>query len=815
MAVSMDRFLTKFNGVKKTGANWMAKCPAHDDQKPSLSIKQGREGGIVLFCHGGCETKNVLAAAGWSVADIQSGRPDKNGNRYYSKNKTEVASFDYRDESGKLLYQAVRYEPKDFKQRRPDGVGGWIFNLEGVARVLYRLPELIADDSNGWVFIPEGEKHVDALRTLGLVATCNVGGAGKWRNEYAKHLRGRRVCILPDNDPHKTEDGKRHYKGQAHAVKIYDSLRDTAKCVIILALPDLPLKGDVLDWLGAGGMRNDLIRMADDLAQIPVEQFVARVSEYSRLVADPDFDKDPAVALSEVVDIHADQIVIDHGMIKKLHELTRLSWMALSRANKPPKYFRRGSMLVKVAAEDGGVSLKELTPERMRCELDLVGDWRKMGADHKPPKDVVANVLVWPDRPLPALNSIVEVPIFGPNGMLQTEPGYHPDGKVYYHPPRHLKCLPVPQKPTPDQVAKAVKLIREMIHDFPFEGDADRCHAIAFFLLPFCREMIDGPTPLHLFEASKARSGKGLLIESLLYPSMAEEVFELGESGKNQDEWEKKLTTALTSGKSAVNFDNINNKLDSGHVARALTQSKWDGRMLGRNVSANVPIRNVWVGSGNNVTMSEEIAGRTIRARIVPAVENPELRTGWLHPNLKEWVIAQRENLIHAAHIIIQNWIANGRPKFETRTLGRFERWAETIGGILELAGVTGFLANYEVASEDMNVEKAVWRVFCERWYIERGSRAVTAPDLLPIAKMIEQFYLSGDDDKDKSKSLGWKLRSRLDHVYEFRDSMGNVYQSVQISNDAPKKDGVKQYRLKSMHKTDAIEEPISQDLPF
>lgn len=160
-----------------------------------------------------------------------------------SPEKRIVATYDYFDESGELLYQVVRYEPKDFRQRRPDDAGGWIWNLKGVRRVLYRLPQLLTVDKSAIVFIVEGERDADRLAELGLVATTNASGAEKWRDEYNEHLRGRRVVILPDNDE----------AGHKHAEKVAASLQGIAANVQIVMLPDVPEKSDVSDWLDAGG----------------------------------------------------------------------------------------------------------------------------------------------------------------------------------------------------------------------------------------------------------------------------------------------------------------------------------------------------------------------------------------------------------------------------------------------------------------------------------------------------------------------------------------------------------------------------------
>lgn len=174
-----------------------------------------------------------------------------------------VAAFDYRDEAGTLLYQSVRIEPgregrdKDFTQRAPkrlDDAGnpkGWTYKTKGIRRVLYRLPELLAADAARPVFIVEGEKKADQLLSLGLVATCSVGGAGNWReatNHYSESLAGRPIVILPDHDE----------PGQKHALDVARSLASTAPAIKIIDLPGLPEKGDVVDWLDAGGTLDQL-----------------------------------------------------------------------------------------------------------------------------------------------------------------------------------------------------------------------------------------------------------------------------------------------------------------------------------------------------------------------------------------------------------------------------------------------------------------------------------------------------------------------------------------------------------------------------
>jgi hypothetical protein len=187
------------------------------------------------------------------------------------------AIYDYRDEHGALLYQCVRLRsPKDFRQRQPDGPGRWTWNLKGVRRVLYRLPELLASDRAEIVFVPEGEKDVDRLRSIGLVATCNPMGAGKWHQDFNQYLRGRRVVAIEDNDE----------EGRKHAAAVSRSLSAVSALVGVLRLPGLPAKGDVSDWLDAGGTSEQLLALAASALPAPDAPFEGLISARDLMAMD-------------------------------------------------------------------------------------------------------------------------------------------------------------------------------------------------------------------------------------------------------------------------------------------------------------------------------------------------------------------------------------------------------------------------------------------------------------------------------------------------------------------------------------------------
>lgn len=240
----IEQFLQRLKGVRHTGKEWMALCPAHPDRIPSLSVGLGADNRILLHCHRGCDTPAILQAIGVSPADLF---PDSDHSKPSGTSKAGSAvnqtAYDYTDEKGALLYRVIRAPGKRFSQCRPDGQGGWIWKLGDTRRVLYRLPDLRNAIAEGrTVFVAEGEKDVESLRGIGLAATCNSGGAGKWPAECSKLLAGANVVILPDNDA----------PGRAHARSVAGSLADVAAEVRILELPGLPEKGDVSEWLRLG-----------------------------------------------------------------------------------------------------------------------------------------------------------------------------------------------------------------------------------------------------------------------------------------------------------------------------------------------------------------------------------------------------------------------------------------------------------------------------------------------------------------------------------------------------------------------------------
>ena len=235
----MVDLLTRLTGVTSSGDRWMALCPAHEDHRPSLSIGRGDDGSWLLKCHAGCAFDAILHALDLQRRDLF---PDT-GNG--SAGRREVAVYDY------VTFEVVRYEPKSFLQRRPDGHGGYIWNTKGVAHRLYHQDDLRGCES---VIVAEGEKDVDRLWELGLPATCNAGGAGKWKSAHTDQLvvAGiQRVVVIPDADE----------TGWAHGRAVAQACAGSNIAVKVLTLPDG--SKDVSAYLDAGHDKAALIELLE------------------------------------------------------------------------------------------------------------------------------------------------------------------------------------------------------------------------------------------------------------------------------------------------------------------------------------------------------------------------------------------------------------------------------------------------------------------------------------------------------------------------------------------------------------------------
>jgi putative DNA primase/helicase len=252
-----EYFGHKIPGLKMSGDEWRCPCPIHGGERDSLAInaETGR-----WRCHSECSTGGDVIEFEMRLEGLDFKRAvasvEQAIGRTVGAPKTPpvvTAVYQYVNREGRVLFEVVRMEPKGFRQRQPDGKGGHVWNIKNVDRVPYRLPQLIASDE---VYLVEGEKDVHALEGLGFVATTIPGGATAWRKNFASFFLSKRVTILPDNDD----------PGREFAAAAAKDLNGIAAAVRIVPLPGLPDKGDVSDWIAAGGTAEALLEACKSAA---------------------------------------------------------------------------------------------------------------------------------------------------------------------------------------------------------------------------------------------------------------------------------------------------------------------------------------------------------------------------------------------------------------------------------------------------------------------------------------------------------------------------------------------------------------------
>jgi hypothetical protein len=247
---------------------------------------------------------------------------------------------------------------------------------------------------------------------------------------------------------------------------------------------------------------------------------------------------------------------------------------------------------------------------------------------------------------------VVHSPVFTRDGRRLTDPGYDAASGLYFAPPPDLVLPSVPSAPSGEDIAAAVALLWELLSDFPFVSEADRAHTVALVLTPLLRELV-GSVPMTVISKPTPRTGAGLLtkVVSIIHsgaPLAATTI------SRDEDEMRKRLTAVLIPSPAMILLDNLHGRLDSAALAAILTTPIWEDRLLGHTQTVKLPVRSVFVVTGNNATMSNEIAGRAVLIRLDPKIEDPSTRTGFRHPNLEAWASANRGRLLGAALVLGQ-----------------------------------------------------------------------------------------------------------------------------------------------------------------
>jgi len=639
--------------------------------------------------------------------DLRAGEHRNGPARLRVSRKPEItATYDYTDERGEVLYQTVRLEPKDFRQRRPNERGGWEWKLGGVRRVLYRLPDLLATDRGEVVLVCEGEKDTDQARAIDFTATTNVGGAGKWRSEYSEALQGREVAIIAHNDA----------PGHRHAESVARSLYGTAASVKILQLPGVPEDGgDLCDWTDAGGTAESLWRLVDET---------------------PEWE--PPGVSGELA-----KIVVNN---RHLRDVTADALEALAEHNCPPAVFVRGGRLVRVRENENRIpEVQTMEDNHVKGRLARVADFMRITEKGEtrvnPPDWTVKDIQALERWPFPALEAIVESPIMRPDGTIFDTPGYDPQTRLYYYRPVEGFDVPaIPEEPDEADIRAAISLLDEAVGEFPYEDEASAANTLALMLTPLVRQAVNGPVPLALIDKPQAGTGGSLLAETVAVISSGRTAEMLG-APRDEEEWRKQITAKLSAGATLITVDNVEGALYAPSLSRALTARTWTDRVLGRSETVTVSQRATWIATGNNLRLRGDLPRRCYWIRLDARESRPWQRQNFRHPDLISWVARNRSRLVRALLMLARAWFAAGKPKAPNLPqLGSFEAWTETVGSMVWFAGIPGFLTNLSALYDKADEGGAEWEGFLSAWWEACSGEPVTVAELVENIKDDDDF---------------------------------------------------------------------------
>ncbi|GER88885.1 hypothetical protein KDW_30470 [Dictyobacter vulcani] len=414
-------------------------------------------------------------------------------------------------------------------------------------------------------------------------------------------------------------------------------------------------------------------------------------------------------------------------------------------------YVRDGQLARIQRKKDGTPFIDTLTETTLKGILARSMNFVKInvkGAVHcSPPDGMVKDILSLGDWPFPALDGIVEFPVLRPDGTLLTTPGYDEMTQLYYSPVPSLYVPSIAEHPTDEDVVNALTLIDEAIGQFPYENQASQANTIALLLTPLIRQAIGGHVPLALIDATRPGTGKSLLAETVAMIATGRKATMMT-APYGDDEWRKLILSTLGEGATIITIDNIKGRLQSASLDAALTSFTYGGRILGESRNAAYPQRATWMATGNNMQIGGDLPRRCYWIRMDARTAKPWTRGGFKH-DLETWVPAHRGELIAALLTLIRAWYDAGQPPAQVpKTMGSFESWVKTVGGILERCFVEGFLENTQALQQDDDALQ--WSAFLHAWQAHYKQDQI-------LSAILARDIITGsicDSDDDKKETL-------------------------------------------------------------
>jgi hypothetical protein len=495
---------------------------------------------------------------------------------------------------------------------------------------------------------------------------------------------------------------------------------------------------------------------------------------------------------------------------RELRDVSAEALEAVNAANNPAKLFARAGAIVRVDhTEDGRPIIIPVTDVHLRGEMTRAANFYRLGKSGgefartavSPPMDAARDILSRPVAELgfEILEAVTEAPFIRPDGVVVSEPGYDSSTRTFYAPVGDMADFFVPQRPTADDVDGARALIEDALGEFPFADQASRANAFALFITPEIRPAILGNIPMGLADAPQAGSGKTLLVSVVSEKTTGSAAAMKPAPIRDDDEWRKTLTATIQAGHCLTIFDNVDQVLNSPSLALALTTSTWTDRVLGFTDVVTLPQRTVFVATGNNIVLGGDLPRRCYWIRLDAQCSEPWRNRQFRHPDLRAWVRERRSRLLSSSLTLARAWFAAGCPKPGSPILGSFEEWCVVAGGILEFAGIAGFLGNLDELYKQSDPTTAAWEAFLLELYRRmpkagfKGAEIATrVRDDLELRAALPEDLGDLEPTANFQRRLGKALLKRVGrrygdsgvHLVRVGTRQGAVVWSVQIDKD-------------------------------
>ena len=387
----------------------------------------------------------------------------------------------------------------------------------------------------------------------------------------------------------------------------------------------------------------------------------------------------------KAVDTPADDLESIVITARPLRDISDDALNALGKRNIPPALFVRSNRLVRCIMNEYDTPLIDMLSEHaVRGRLARVADFLRVKSGRteddppthiqcSPPLDVTRDILALGDWPFPVLEGVTSCPILRPTGELMRSPGYNPETRLFYWPPKNFKLGTIPDAPAQEDARAARDYIcDEILSDFPFSQAADLANMIATLLTPVTRSAILGNVPLCLIDKPTPGSGATLLTDvvALIATGTTAPKMLIPEGRGSDDEWRKRITSTLMDGYTITVFDNVDASLSSNTLAMVLTTEFWRDRILGRSENITLPVHKTWIATGNNVRIRGDLARRSYRIRIDTQQERPWERHEFRHLELLKWVEEHRGVILAKLYTMILAYFQAGLSASENTAHG-------------------------------------------------------------------------------------------------------------------------------------------------